>query len=150
MKRKPRVLVLCTANSARSQMAEAILRQLSHGDIEVASAGSDPAADIHPMARTALARLGIEAGGQHPKSWNPFLGEQWDYVITVCDRAADRCPVFPGDAERIHWSIEDPAAVGGSVEERQRAFDRVALQLIDRLRHWAKETAMAPSPDGRR
>jgi arsenate reductase len=126
-------------------MAEAILRQMSHGAIDVESAGSDPEHDIHPMARAALAKIGIEIGHQHPKSWNRFLNESFDYVITVCDRSAERCPVFPGDPEKIHWSFDDPAAVVGSLEHRQRAFDQVAKQLVHRMRIWLS----LPSVSGR-
>jgi arsenate reductase len=140
-----RVLFLCTGNSARSQMAEAVLRQMSHGDIEVESAGSDPESQIHPMAREALAKIGVDVGHQHPKSWNQFLGQTFDYVITVCDRSAERCPVFPGDPERIHWSFDDPAAVLGSSEHCQRAFDQVASQLVHRVRIWLA----LPSVSGR-
>ena len=131
-----RVLFLCTGNSARSQMAEAILRQMSHGAMEVASAGSAPAPDLHPMARQALTSIGISADNQYPKPLEPFLGERFDYVITVCDRTAEQCPFFPGDPERIHWSFDDPAAATGTAEERQRAFDSVAAQLVNRLRIW--------------
>lgn len=131
------VLFLCTGNSARSQMAEAILRHLSHDKIDVASAGSAPQADIHPRARQAIERmLGIDMTDHHPKSIQQFLGSHFDYVITVCDRAAEVCPVFPGDPERIHWSFQDPAVVAGTDEERQRAFDTVAQQLIGRIRVW--------------
>lgn len=131
-----RVLFLCTANSARSQMAEAILRHLSHGQIHVASAGSAPAVEIHPMACLALGKLGIPLDHQHPKSWDRFMRDEFDFIITVCDRSAEQCPVFPGDPERIHWSCEDPAALDGSAEERQRAFDRTATQLVNRMRIW--------------
>lgn len=131
-----RVLFLCTANSARSQMAEAILRHMTHGQLQVASAGNAPAAEIHPMARLALTKLGISLEHQHPKSWDQFARDDFDYIITVCDRAAEQCPVFPGDPERIHWTCEDPAAVGGSADERQRAFDRTATQLVNRMRIW--------------
>lgn len=131
-----RVLFLCTENSARSQMAEAILRHMSHGQMEVASAGSAPAAEVHPMARRALSTLGISAADQYPKSWNRFLDQDFDYVITVCDRSAERCPVLPGDPKRIHWSLEDPAAASGDAEEQQRAFNNIATQLINRMRVW--------------
>ncbi len=130
-----RVLFLCTGNSARSQMAEAILRHLSNGAIEVESAGTAPQPDIHPMARrSASTLLNLDMTGQHPKTLDRFLGQHFDYVITVCDRAAESCPVFPGAPERIHWSFEDPAAVVGTDDERQRAFDLVAQQLLSRLR----------------
>ena len=131
-----RVLFLCTGNSAPSQIAEAILRHMSHGHMEVTSAGSAPAAEIHPMARAAVERLGITMNRQYTKSWDRFLREDFDYIITVCDRTAEQCPVFPGDPERIHWSCDDPAAAAGTTEERQRAFDRVATQLVNRMRIW--------------
>ena len=131
-----RVLFLCTGNSARSQMAEAILRQMSHGQIDVASAGSAPEAQVHPMALQALATLGISMADQYPKSLQQFLGDRFDYVITVCDRSAERCPNLPGDPERIHWSFDDPVAATGTVEERQRAFDNIATQLVNRVRIW--------------
>ena len=118
-------------------MAEAILRHLSGGRIEVASAGTSPQPDIHPMARIAVNKLfGLEMAGQQPKPLAGFLQQQFDYVITVCDRAAEACPVFPGHPQRLHWSLADPASVHGSDEERQRAFDDTAKQLVTRIRLW--------------
>ena len=131
-----RVLFLCTGNSARSQMAEALLRHLSKGRVDVFSAGSKPQPQVHPIAKETLEyRYGIDASGLVPKSLDRFLGERFDYVITVCDRAAEACPVFPGDPERIHWSFEDPAAVNGETAQR-RAFARVANGIAGRLRVW--------------
>src|SRR5882672_9394174 len=131
-----RVLFLCTGNSARSQLAEALLRHLSKDSVEVYSAGSAPQAEVHPLARETLEyRYGIATGALYPKSMNGFLGERFDYVITVCDRAAEACPVFPGDPERIHWSFEDPAAVEDE-NARRRAFASVANGLAARLRVW--------------
>lgn len=138
-----RVLVLCTGNSARSQLAEVILRHLSGGRIEVASAGSAPQAEIHPMAREAARRLlNVEMDGQHPKHADQFIGCPFDCVITVCDRAAENCPVFPESPQRIHWSFEDPAAAQGTDEQRQRAFDTVARELIARIRLWLELPAI--------
>jgi arsenate reductase len=138
-----RVLFLCTGNSARSQMAEAILRNVSKGAIEVESAGTLPQPDIHPMARRAAKKLfDLDMDGQYPKTLDRFLGQDFDYVITVCDRAAESCPVFPGDPERIHWSFQDPAAVGGTDEEKQRAFDTTATQLLSRIRLWLSLPAL--------
>jgi protein-tyrosine-phosphatase len=132
-----RVLFLCTGNSARSQIAEAILRHLSHGRVNVASAGSAPQAGIHPLARIAARKLlNIDMEEQYPKLVDQFEGESFDYVFTVCDRAAESCPTFPGDPERIHWSFPDPAAVEGSAEKQQRAFDNVARELLNRIRLW--------------
>jgi arsenate reductase len=129
-----RVLFLCTGNSARSQMAEAILRQMTHGTFDVTSAGTTPEPEIHPMAVKALGKLGISVGGQYPKPLQQFLDQTFDYVITVCDRSAERC--LPGDPERIHWSFEDPAAVNGSEDVRPRAFNSTASQMVNRIRIW--------------
>ncbi len=130
------VLFLCTGNSARSQIAEALTRHLSGNQIEAFSAGSAPHAEVHPMARAVLeTRFGIDTTDLHPKSMTRFTDQRFDYVITVCDRAAESCPVFPGDPRRIHWSFEDPAAVQGDDEQR-RAFEHVATGLAGRLRIW--------------
>jgi arsenate reductase len=138
-----RVLFLCTGNSARSQMAEAILRHVGKGAVDVESAGTLPQPDIHPMARRATKKLlDLDMDGQYPKTLDRFLGQDFDYVITVCDRAAESCPVFPGDPERIHWSFEDPAAVIGTDDEKQRAFDTTATQLLSRIRLWLSLPAL--------
>jgi protein-tyrosine-phosphatase len=130
------VLFLCTGNSARSQMAEALLRHLSHGQVDVVSAGSAPAAHVHPLAVATLeSTFGIDATGSRPKSMDEFVGRRFDYVITLCDRAGERCPVFPGDPARLHWDFDDPAAVQGEAE-RRRAFETVAVDLAARLRSW--------------
>jgi protein-tyrosine-phosphatase len=143
MNQQLRVLILCTGNSARSQMAEAMLRHVGKGAIEVESAGTRPQPDIHPMARRAAKTLlDLDMDNQYPKTVDRFLGRHFDYVITVCDRAAESCPVFPGDPERIHWSIEDPAAVVGTDEEKQRAFDTTATQLLSRIRLWLSWPAL--------
>jgi protein-tyrosine-phosphatase len=132
-----RVFFLCTGNSARSQMAEALLRPASRGAVKVASAGSQPRAEIHPMARQAMRDLyGLEMAGQRPKSLEDFLGQRFDYVITVCDVAAESCPVFPGAPDVIHWSFEDPAAVEGDEAKRRRAFEQTARDLASRIRIW--------------
>jgi protein-tyrosine-phosphatase len=118
-------------------MAEAILRHLSHGAVDVASAGTLPKPDIHPMARQAIrTQFGLEMTGQFPKSVGRFIDQPFDYVITLCDDAAETCPLFPGVSERIHWMLQDPAAVIGTDEEKQRAFDDVARQLLARMRVW--------------
>jgi arsenate reductase len=131
-----RVLFLCTANAARSQIAEALLRQLSKGRAEVFSAGSAPASDIHPQAKAVLEeKFGIDTSTLHPKSMRGMIDEQFDLVITVCDRIAERCPVFPGDPERIHWSFEDPL-LQPDAESQRRACEHVANALTGRLRIW--------------
>lgn len=108
-KPKPiRVLFLCTHNSARSQIAEALLRHLSRGQVESLSAGSEPR-EVHPYAIRAMSDLGIDISSQRPKHLDTFRDQSFDYVITVCDRIRESCPVFPNDPKRIHWSFPDPA-----------------------------------------
>jgi arsenate reductase len=131
-----RVLFLCTGNSARSQIAEGLLRKLSRGRADVCSAGTSPEAEVHPMAADVLrTRFQVDTDDLYPKHLNRFLGQAFDYVITVCDRTAEACPTFPGDPERIHWSFEDPAAPENE-EARRRAFERVANGLAARMRIW--------------
>lgn len=127
-----RVLFLCTHNSARSQMAEGLLRAQSGGQVEVFSAGTDPAA-VHPMAVRALAEMGVDISAQRSKSLEVFAGGRFDHVITVCDRARELCPVYPGDPVMVHWSIPDPVEVTGAEQERMQAFRRVAGQLLTRI-----------------
>ncbi|MCX6023925.1 MAG: arsenate reductase ArsC [Chloroflexi bacterium] len=129
-----RVLFLCTGNSARSQMAEGLLRARGGERFAVFSAGSEPAAAVHPMAIAAMDEVGVSIGDGVPKHLSNFLEDPWDYVITVCDRARDACPVFPGDAARIHWGFDDPAAAVGTDEQRMRAFRRVRDEIGQRLR----------------
>jgi arsenate reductase len=118
-------------------MAEALMRHLSGGRIDVHSAGTKPQPAIHPMAIDTMRRkFGLTLDGQFSKRLDRYIGEHFDYVITVCDNAAETCPVFPGDPNRIHWSFPDPAAVEGSAEDRQRAFDRIATDIAGRLRVW--------------
>jgi protein-tyrosine-phosphatase len=130
-----RVLFLCTHNSARSQMAEALLRELGSTRVEVRSAGTEPAT-VHELAIQVLGEMGIDMADQRSKHVNEFLGETFDYIITVCDRAREECPVFPGDPEQIHWSFADPAEVTGSEETRLTAFRETGLQLNTRLRYF--------------
>ena len=134
-----RVLILCTGNSARSQMAEALLRQMSQGAIDVVSAGSEPAPAIHPVAKRTLEHTyHIDTAGLHPKPVRDYVGQRFDVVITVCDRAAESCPVFPGAPERIHWSFDDPAAIADP-EAQRRAFEHIANELAARLRTWMSQ-----------
>lgn len=129
-----RVLFLCTHNSARSQMAEGMLRQMSGGRIEAQSAGSDPTG-LHPLAVAVMAKMGMDISEQRSKHLNEFAGQSFDYIVTVCDRVRESCPTWPNDPKRVHWSFLDPAAVEGSDEERARAFEQVALQLMNRIRY---------------
>jgi protein-tyrosine-phosphatase/DNA-binding transcriptional ArsR family regulator len=132
--KKVRVLFLCTHNSARSQMAEGILRHLSGGRIEAFSAGNQPA-HLHPLAMQTMAKMGLDISQQRSKHMDEFQGQFFDYIVTVCDRVRESCPTFPGDPERVHWSFIDPAAVEGSEKERYKAFEQVALQLTNRIRY---------------
>lgn len=129
-----RILFLCTQNSARSQMAEAITRQMGKGRVEVHSAGTEPSR-VNPYAVRCMEGHGIDISNQGSKHLNEYAGGTFDYVITVCDRARESCPVFPGDPERIHWSFRDPAAVEGTDEERLKAFNSTARELTNRIQH---------------
>ncbi len=128
-----RILVLCTGNSARSQMAEGLFRHEGRGAYEVASAGTRPGR-IRPEAIAAMKELGIDISRHRSKSVNEFEGQSFDYVVTVCDNARDNCPVFPAGTERIHWSFEDPASVQGTEEERLAAFRRIRDQIHDNVK----------------
>ena len=127
-----RVLFLCTHNSARSQMAEGFLRQLGKDKVEVFSAGSEPTS-IHPLALKVMTDFGIDLSKQRAKHLNKFIGQDFDYVVTVCDRLREVCPVFPGDPEQIHWSIPDPAAIEGNQQTQEKGFANIANELRTRI-----------------
>ena len=129
---KKRVLILCTGNSARSQMAEGLLRHDADDQFAVFSAGLDPTS-VRPEASAVMREIGIDISGQRSKSVDEFRSQHFDYVITVCDNANERCPVFPGEAKRIHWSFEDPAAVQGDHETRLKVFRRVRDEIRQKL-----------------
>lgn len=137
MTKKQRVLILCTGNSARSQMAEGLLRALGGERVEVFSAGSKPS-QVNPYAIRAMARRGIDISGQRSKHLNEFISQPFDYVITVCDNAAESCPLFPGKAERIHWSFPDPAAVQGNDDEILASFESIRDGLEAKLAAWVQ------------
>jgi protein-tyrosine-phosphatase len=128
-----RVLILCTGNSARSQIAEALLAQEGGGRFEVTSAGSRPASRVNPFAIRALGESGISWNDKVPKGLDGVVGDQWDLVITVCDRAREDCPIFPGTPVRAHWGMPDPAEVGGTDEEKMRAFRSTLRTLARRI-----------------
>lgn len=132
---KQRVLVLCTANSSRSQMAEGLMRHLAGDRVEVASAGTHPST-VNPLAIAAMQERGIDIRHHRSKHLSEFLGQPWDTVLTVCDNAAENCPMFPGRAERIHWSFPDPAAAEGTEEEQLQVFREVRDTIETRLRAW--------------
>jgi len=125
-----RILVLCTGNSCRSVMAEALVNQLGAGRFLAYSAGSQPTGFVHPRAIATLKRHGIDPGMPSSKSWNEFSNQELDLVITVCDEAAgETCPLFPGSPAKKHWSTPDPAKVEGSEAEVDAAFDRAFTLL---------------------
>ena len=129
---KMRVLILCTGNSARSQMAEGLLRRLAGVRYEVFSAGTKPVG-VNPLAIEAMREVGIDISAQRSKSVAEFAGQQFATVITVCDKAAEECPIFPGAPQRAHWSLPDPAAVSGTREEKLGAFRKVRDELERRI-----------------
>ena len=128
-----RVLFACTHNSARSQIAEALLADFGGADFEVVSAGTE-ATQVNPYAVRVLADLGIDWSTARSKSISEFLDQRFDYVITVCDRARETCPVFPGTENALHWGLDDPSAVEGTADERLAAFRRTQLDVATRLR----------------
>ena len=130
---RQRILILCTGNSARSQMAEGLMRHESGGEIDVFSAGTRPSG-LRAEAVAVMKEVGIDISGGRSKSVDEFRDEPFDYVITVCDNAAEACPVFPGAGRRLHWPFEDPAAATGTQEEREEAFRKVRDQIRERIR----------------
>ena len=147
-----RVLFVCTGNSARSQMAEAILRREGRGDFEVFSAGVAPRG-LHPLTVRALAEIGIDIAGAQSKSTDQFIDERFDFVVTVCDRARETCPFFPGAHEQLHWGFDDPAEATGTEDQQLAVFRRVMLEIAGRLKTFmplarrARETS-ATAPAG--
>ena len=127
-----RVLFLCTHNSARSQMAEGLLRYLAGDSFEVTSAGTE-ATSVRPEAVAAMGEIGIDISRQESKTLERYLGESFDYVITVCDDANEACPVFPGAERRLHWSFRDPSQATGTEEERLEVFRTVRDALGERI-----------------
>ena len=136
---RSRVLFLCTHNSARSQMAEGLLRHLAGDRFEAHSAGTE-ATQVRPLAIRAMDEIGVDISGQESKTLEDYLREPFDHVITVCDDANEACPFFPGARNRVHWSFEDPSRAEGTEEERIAVFrlvrdrirDRVQAELVDR------------------
>lgn len=129
---KPKVLFLCTANSCRSQMAEGFLRHHAGDRFEVYSAGAKPG-KLNPSAVEVMKELGIDISGHHSKDVAEFLGQSFQYVVRVCDKVKDLCPVFPGAVWYLDWSIEDPAAAEGSPPQRMNVFRRVRDEIEARV-----------------
>jgi len=140
MTMRTRILIICTGNSARSQMAEGILRHEGGDRFAVFSAGTRPS-PVRPEAIAVMRELGMDISGHRSKSLDEFVRQDFDYVITVCDAARQSCPVFPGNTKVMHWNIEDPAAAEGSEEERLAVFRRVCDDLRTRLRNFAAQEA---------
>lgn len=133
--RKKKVLFICTHNSARSQMAEGFLNHLYGNDYEAYSAGTEPS-EVHSFAITVMREVGIDISHHSSKSAVPFLDQDMDYVVTVCDRARQTCPFFPGGKKILHKSFEDPSQIKGSQEEALETFRRVR----DEIKTWIEET----------
>jgi arsenate reductase (thioredoxin) len=129
---RSRILFLCTHNSARSQMAEGLLRHLAGDRFEVHSAGTE-VTSVRPLAIRTMEEIGIDISSQESKTVDRYLREPFDYVITVCDEANETCPFFPGASMRLHWSLADPSQAEGSRDERLAAFRRVRDELRDRI-----------------
>jgi len=126
---KKKVLFLCTGNSCRSQMAEGLLRHKAGDYLEAASAGTEPHA-VHPLAVKVMKEIGVDISEHRSKSVKKFLRQEFDYIITVCDRAGESCPVFPGRAEKIHWSLEDPARAEGNEGKKLKVFRQIREELV--------------------
>lgn len=138
-----RVLVLCTGNSCRSIMAEALFNHLGKGKILAVSAGSHPAGYVHPQSITTLQRHDIAAGETRSKSWDEFEGQAFDLVVTVCDAAAaESCPVFLGAAKKLHWSTPDHAKATGTDAQIETAFDKAFHMLKNNIENWMKDKAL--------
>ena len=149
MERQENVLFLCTRNSARSQMAEGLLRKLAGDRFNVLSAGLEPDR-VHPAVAPVMAELGIDVSGQYSKDVTEYLGKlRAHYLIIVCENAEQRCPaIFPGIGQRLFWPFEDPAAVEGSEEQQRAAFRQIRDQIDQRLRSWLAELDAEEQPAG--
>jgi len=131
---KKRVLFLCTGNSCRSQMAEGILNHIAGDRFEAYSAGAKPAGYVHPLAIQTLKKMGIDISKNTSKSLDIFIHDQWDIIITVCDRAKEACPILPGHNINAHWGFDDPASFSGSDEDKLKFFEKTAMEIEFRIR----------------
>ena len=131
--RPRRVLILCTGNSCRSQMAEGFVNHLLKEGWEACSAGTQPAARVHPLAVEAMAEVGIDISAGVPESVDRYLNDRWDLVFTVCDKAKETCPAFPRPVPQLHISFDDPATAEGTEEEKRAVFRRVRDEIRERL-----------------
>lgn len=142
-----RVLILCTGNSCRSQISEGWLRYFGNGNIEVFSAGTKPGF-VHPLAIQTMKEAGVDISSHHSKSVSEFVGEQFDYVVTVCDNARDECPYLPGSHMSIHMPFEDPSFAAGTTEERLTEFRRVRDVIKGEMKGFAEAVLKAESQKG--
>jgi len=139
--KKAKAIFLCTGNTARSQMAEAFLRKYAGDRFEVYSAGLEPK-EVHPYTKKVMEDIGIDMSEQHAKGLDQFLGKvHFGYLITVCSKAEEQCPILPGVGTRLFWPFEDPAAFEGSEEEKLKKFRKVRDQIDERIKDWLKEDA---------
>ena len=145
MSAKHKVLIVCTGNACRSQMAEAIWRHEAGDRYEVMSAGTHPAG-VHPLARAVIEELGIDMSGHFSKSVGSLSERQFDTVVTVCDYAKELCPVFPGTVRPLHWPFPDPVAAAGSLEERLAEFRHTRDAIRQRIRQFLSEEQAAATP----
>jgi arsenate reductase len=143
---KKKVLFLCTGNSCRSQMAEGWLRHLAGDQFEVVSAGTHPVG-LNPYAVNAMHEVAIDISNHMSERVDPYLGQAFDYVITVCDRAAETCPVFPGASSLLHWSFEDPAKAKGTYEQQMAVFRNIRDEIADRIRRFISERGSSNTGD---
>ncbi len=134
-----RVLILCTGNSCRSQMAEGLWKRLGAGRWEAVSAGSKPAGYVHPLAVQAMQECGVDLTRYVSKSVDAFRDSEFDLVVTVCDNAREACPVFPGAKQTLHWPFDDPAHASGSDDEKMLEFRRVRDQIRGRIEQYLRE-----------
>ncbi len=145
MKAKTRVLFLCSGNSARSQMAEALLTKLGNEYFDVCSAGLEPKG-VHPLTIKVLQEIGIDWSQSRAKPLTEFMGKShFGYLITVCSRAEERCPIFPGMGQRLHWPFDDPAASTGTEEEKLAAFRKVRDQIEIKVKSWLQNQKLLHS-----
>ena len=138
-----RVLILCTGNSARSQMAEGLLRHFAGDKFEVFSAGVEPT-QVNPLAIAAMKEIGIDISKHKSKSVAEFSGQQFDYCITVCDNAKQTCPVFPGEYQGIHWGLEDPAQFRGTEKEKLDVFRKIRDKIKENITGFLKFSEISP------
>jgi arsenate reductase len=141
-----RILVVCTGNSARSIMGEALFRHLAGDRVDVRSAGTEPKG-VNPLSLRVLEEAGVSTAGLRSEGVTAYLDQPWDWVITVCDTARDTCPYVPGARNRVHWSLPDPAAVTGPEAVRVDAFRAIMVELDTRIRRFLAETGAAPGPN---